>query len=118
MAALDCPKKGGVVCLVLPRVGEGEPPHRFVERETLPEVSGDDGWLRCLRVRPCKYGPAEPCIFDETGSVELFNVHRSLHVPELPHVVVSVSHGGPPEKRIGCSLHDLLSCHNAAALVV
>src|SRR5690242_6858453 len=118
MAALDCAEESGVVCLVLPRVGERETPHGFVERGAFPEVSGDDSWLRCLRVRPCKYGPAEPCVFHKAGSVEFFDVHRTLHVPELPHVVVPVSDGGPSEKRIRCGLHDLLPCYNAATLVL
>src|SRR5262250_810163 len=118
MAALDCAKESGVVRLVLPRVREGETPHGFVEGGALSEVSSDDSWLRCLRVRPRKYRPAKPCVFHETGSVELFDVHRALHVPELPHVVVPVSHGGPSKKRIRCGLHDLLACHDAAPVVM
>src|SRR5262245_43542585 len=115
--SFDRAEEGGVICLVLLRVGERETPHGFIERGAVPEVSREHCWLRCLRVRPCKYGPAKPCVFHETGRVELFDVHRSLHVPELPYVVVTVSCSRPPEKRIRCGLHDLLPCHNAVTVM-
>ena len=79
-----------MIRLILSRIGEGEMSHRFVERGPVPEVSREHSRLRRLRMRSCKYRPAESSVFLETGSVELFDVHRALHVAELPHVVVSI----------------------------
>ena len=45
-------------------------------------------------------------------------VHRALHVPELPHVIVMAAIAGPAEEHVAGGLHQPLADHDALPLVL
>jgi len=113
-----------VVELVLLGVADRELLDGPVETFARTQVARDHRGPAGPGVRPGQRPAAQPGVVGQLGRVHGRDVHRALHVAQLPDVVllrhraIHPQAAGPAEERVGRGLHQPLAVHHPLTLVL
>ena len=113
----DCSDQFGVVGFSLIRVGPRESGQGTIQLLGLAGVARDHGSAAGAGVPLRQQVANDAGVICQSRRIDGVERDGAFHVPELPHVILSLTNGGPPQEWIAHSLQGLLIFDDPLALV-
>lgn len=112
----DCSNKSGVILPGLVGVRLSESSNSLLECITPSQVATDLSRVTRSCVGAGESPATEATVFDETPGVQARDIHRQLHVSQLPNVKVEGVRCRPSKEEIAGGLHDALSTDDPVSM--